>query len=267
MQNVPGPSPITTAFRELFRLTLATNQEELNEAQRLRYDVYCTELQFDAPENYPDQRETDEFESQSWHCLLRYEPPENPELHRIAGHVRIVHIEADACYPELPLVHNCRESLDPSDPDHPSAHDPAAVCEISRLAVHSEFRRRPGERKSAYGDIDALADPQNHPRTFPLAAVSLFMASARIVQLAGKEHAYAMMEPQLARHSGRQGLHFRQIGETLYYHGRWRAPFHIRFSDAQQNIERSEQLLRPLFTMACAQIPELHSYRQASEPA
>ncbi|MBK5943845.1 PEP-CTERM/exosortase system-associated acyltransferase [Halorhodospira halophila] len=264
MRDVPGHTPITTAFKELFRLTLAGNPQELAEAQRLRYDVYCTELQFDAPENYPDQRETDEFEDQSWHCLLRYEPPDHPSLHRIAGHVRIVHVDANATHPELPLVHNCRDSLNPEDPDHPAAHDPVSICEISRLAVHSDFRRRHGEGKSAYGDLDALAAIENHPRTFPLAAVSLFMASARIVQLAGKEHAYAMMEPQLARHSGRQGLHFRQIGETLYYHGRWRAPFHIRFSEAIENIQQSEQLLSPLFRMATKQIPTLRSFQQAS---
>lgn len=266
MQDLPGLNPITSAFKELFRLRLVTNSNELREAQRLRFDVYCTELQFDDPANYPDQRETDEYERQSWHCLLRYEPPGHPQLHRAAGHVRIVYVGDSTPCQELPLIHNCRESLDPRDPDHPNAHDPKSICEISRLAVHSEFRRRAGERKSAYGNIDALAAPENHPRTFPLAAASLFMASTRIVQLSGQEHAYAMMEPQLARHAGRQGLHFRKIGQELFYHGRWRAPFHIRLSEAIQSIRQSEHLLAPLLRMAESQIQALHSYRDAIAP-
>ncbi|MCG5528042.1 MULTISPECIES: PEP-CTERM/exosortase system-associated acyltransferase [Halorhodospira] len=264
MRDVPIHPAITTAFTELFRLALVSSPQELAEAQRLRYDVYCTELQFDPPENYPDQRETDEFEEQSWHCVLRYEPRDRPALHRLAGHVRIVH--ANATPLRLPMVQNCGESLDPEDPDHPATHDPALICEISRLAVHSDFRRRRGEGKSAYGEVDSLAAVENHPRTFPLAAVSLFMASARIVQLAGKEHAYAMMEPQLARHCVRQGLHFRQIGKTVYYHERKRAPFHIRFSEALENIQQSEQLLSPLFRMATSQIQTLRSFKQASAP-
>lgn len=227
--------PITRAFHRYFDISELQGQEALEAAFRLRYEVYCREFQFEREEDCPGQMETDTYDEQAWHCLLEHAPSATP-----AGCVRVVHVDADDPLAVLPMEHHCRESL------HDTAWRPdrlerEQICEVSRLAVHGLFRRRPGEAATPLGGIHALNLSPDQIRIFPILAVSLFIAATVVCVRQRKQHAFAMMEPALARILRRTGLEFTQIGETMHYHG-YRAAFYIDADEARASLLRSPAL-------------------------
>ena len=46
-------------FHRYFRAVSAATDDQINEVFRIRYDVYCAELQFEDPGKFPDKREID----------------------------------------------------------------------------------------------------------------------------------------------------------------------------------------------------------------
>lgn len=239
--------PVTKAFHRYFRLTEPRTPEDLEDVYRLRYEVYCREFHFEREEDCPGGRETDDFDNGSWHCLMHHR-----DTGTAAGCVRLVPAAPDGEYTELPMERYCRDSFY-DVAERPDRLDRSTVCEVSRLAVHSLFRRRHGEQHTPLGDISSLEIPPNHVRTFPLLALSLFMSATALATIREKEHAFAMMEPALARILRRAGLPAIQVGEVQEYHGQ-RAAFYIHRESAKRGIESSE-LLSELYR---------HAYRQLS---
>lgn len=237
--------PITQAFHRYFDLSQPQTAEEQEEVYRLRYEVYCHEFQLEREEDCPGGRETDEYDESSWHCVMHHRT-----TGAAAGCVRIVPAMPGEPHWELPMERYCQDSFY-DIPERPDRLDRNSVCEVSRLAVHSLFRRRHGEAETPLGDVRSLEIPPNHERTFPILALSLFMSATAMATAQDKEHAFAMMEPALARILRRAGLPCTQIGALQDYHGQ-RAAFHIHRDTAQRGIESSE-LLSDLY---------LHAYRQ-----
>lgn len=237
-------APLAEAFDTYFSYSLVRGDER-NEIHRLRYEVYCREFGFEKDEDCPGGLERDEFDDASWHGLLRHRGSGTA-----AGCVRVVPADTG---PEggLPIEKHCRESF-----FHPKLRpdllDRAHVCEVSRLAVHGVFRRRKGESKTPLGDVDGLDIPAEQYRTFPLMAVSLFMAATALTGLTEKHHVFAMMEPRLARLLGRSGLTFTQVGNVQDYHG-LRAAFYIHRDDAVSGLQQSA-MLRHLYQRALEQL-------------
>ena len=73
--------------------------------------------------------------------------------------------------------------------------DRNSICEISRLAVDSAFRRRVEEVRTRFGEIDAIDCSHEERRTFPLITVAAFLAVTALTDLSGRKNAFAMMEP------------------------------------------------------------------------
>lgn len=234
--------PITQAFHRYFELSEPRGVDALDTVFRLRYDVYCREFQFEREEDCPGGRESDEYDTGSWHCVMHHRASRFA-----AGCVRIVPVAGSGEHHELPMEKHCRDSFY-DIPERPDRLDRDTICEVSRLAVHGMFRRRQGEHKTPLGDVYSLQIPPHHARTFPLLALGLFMSATAMAMLHRKEHAFAMMEPALARILRRSGLPATQVGELQDYHGR-RAAFHINQETALRGIEQSE-LLRDLYNHA-----------------
>lgn len=237
-------APIAEAFDTYFSYSLVTG-EERQAVHRLRYDVYCREFGFERDEDCPGGMEQDEFDDVSWHGLLGHR-----SSGAAAGCVRVVPADAG---PDgvLPIEKHCGASF--FHPElRPALMDRAHVCEVSRLAVHGVFRRRRGEGKTPLGDVDGLDIPAEQYRTFPLMAVSLFMAATALTGLTDRHHVFAMMEPRLARLLGRSGLIFTQVGDIQDYHG-MRAAFYIHRDDAVRGLQQSA-ILRHLYRRAREQL-------------
>ncbi|WP_018880999.1 MULTISPECIES: PEP-CTERM/exosortase system-associated acyltransferase [unclassified Thioalkalivibrio] len=225
---------IVSGFKRYFDLSQRSG-EHLEDIQHLRYQVYCKEFGFEREEDCPGHKEVDAYDAQAWHCLLEHKPSG-----MAAGCVRVVHVDTRDPIGQLPMERHCHDSFFDT-PWRPDRLERDNVCEVSRLAVHSMFRRRNGEAATPIGDIEALKLSPDQIRVFPILAVSLFVAATLLCVHYRKQHAFAMMEPALARILRHTGLEFTQIGEVVHYHGK-RAAFYIDSGEAHESIQRSSAL-------------------------
>lgn len=211
---------VTSSFHDYFIPVLATSEEQRRRAYEIRYQVYCQEFGFEDPAEHPDGLERDEYDDQSLHCLLTHQPSGIA-----AGCVRLVLPKAESPTDPLPFERHCRTSLDRDLVDSILA-DRSGIGEISRLAVIRQFRRRKSEQESPAGSAASMSFSLVEQRHFPFIAVGLYLSAASTGMLTGLKGVFAMMEPRLARHLSRFGIHFQKVGQLADYHG-LRAPFYI----------------------------------------
>lgn len=217
-------------FERYFRVELVVTEEQAKQAYGVRYRVYCEEFNYEATDLFPDKMETDEFDEQSLHCLIIHKATE-----RAAGCVRLVPVNESFENGLLPLEKFCRDSLDAEIID--SLHiERNTVCEISRLAVDTAFRRRPGEAATRFGGLDSIDCSKQEQRTFSLIALSAFLAGGALTYLTNKTNVFAMMEPFLPRMLKRTGIVFDRVGSDMDYHG-IRAPYFVTPQSAMDNIQ------------------------------
>ena len=211
-------------FNKYFEIVLADNDQLKAYCYRIRYDVYCVELGFEEPVNFPDCLERDEFDKVSHHYLLRHK-----SSGQFAGTIRLVDtvLAQGASANVCPFEYYCLDSI--TDPAlHPRNFNKHAYCEVSRLAVPASFRRRSGEQGKPYIlEGNRVSITMEEQKTFPYIAVGLYLAAAaHFVNSEHLDHIYVMMERRLARHLQMVGIHFKQIGRVMDYHGE-RAAFHV----------------------------------------
>ncbi|MBK1708004.1 hypothetical protein CKO17_02740 [Marichromatium gracile] len=212
---------LVTPYKEYFKIIAATTDELRDRVFALRYEVYCKELGWEDAAAFPDQRETDAFDDDAVHCLLFHR-----RSGRDAGTVRLVRSRPEDPEPRLPLIEHYDRSLFRTE-HNPLTMPKGCFGEISRLALHEQFRRRPGEQSTPEGHGTELFQwTQDDRRRFPHMALGLYLAAATIGLSEGMEGVYAMMEPRLARHLHFGGIYFEQVGEAIEFRGA-RAPFYI----------------------------------------
>jgi N-acyl amino acid synthase of PEP-CTERM/exosortase system len=217
---------ISKQFREQFQILLADTNELKKEVYRIRYEVYCQELNYESTNRFPNQLETDIYDERSFHCLLK---------HRTsgvyAGCIRFVFPDPYQSEGSLPLNRVCSLDLDTSQlPPH-------SYGEVSRLAVIHQFRRRSGESETPGGLLffDNQTQEEQEKRGFPLIALSLYLAATCIGIEAGVERVLVLMEPKLARHLRYFGFVFTQIGDFVDFRGK-RGPYQIMREEVENSL-------------------------------
>jgi N-acyl amino acid synthase of PEP-CTERM/exosortase system len=208
-------------FLQYFDVAFAVSPAQKREVFHIRFNVYCTEFNYEDASSFPSGEEIDEFDEHSYHALITHKGSGLP-----AGCVRMVKTTGDRGSDPLPFEKHCPGTLDESFIEGLEL-DRQTVCEISRLAVDGTFRRRPGEKDTRYGEIDGLDATQHERRTFALIAVACFLSATAMTSLAGRTNVFAMMEPFLPKLMARSGINFQRAGEDVDYHG-IRAPYFIR---------------------------------------
>jgi N-acyl amino acid synthase of PEP-CTERM/exosortase system len=209
---------ISQHFSEYLCATVAFGDELKSESFKIRHNVYCEELKFEDVK--PQGMETDAFDEHSTHCLIKHLPTGN-----YAGTVRVVRSDNDQQL--LPIEKYCISSIN-DDKVHPSDFPRREICEISRLAVPAQFRKREADKfkGSATGVINEHVYSERELRCFPFIAVGLYLSAASITIHHGIKHCFVMMEPRLARSLRFVGIPFEQVGPVVEYHGK-RAPYYI----------------------------------------
>lgn len=209
---------ISKHFSEYLGPVVAFNDQLQSESFKIRHNVYCEELKFE--ELRKNSQETDDFDSHSTHCLIKHIPTGD-----YAGTVRIVKSANENQL--LPIEKYCISSID-DDNVHPNDFPRHEICEISRLAVPEQFRKRQTDKfkGSATGVINENVYSERELRCFPFIAVGLYLSAASICLRQGIKHCFVMMEPRLARSLRFVGIPFEQVGPVVEYHGK-RAPFYI----------------------------------------
>jgi N-acyl amino acid synthase of PEP-CTERM/exosortase system len=219
-------------FYRHFQVVVANTPELREAAFQVRYRVYCEELKYEDAQVFPDKLEHDAFDSSAIHCLLKHHASG-----QFIGCIRVLLAGKSESDPTLPF----RRFLQVTD--LPFEHRPLDRfnhCEVSRLAIVGDFRKRKGESEVAYPDHYS---PQlDARRMLPSMALGLYLASTAAILELGIDNAFAMMEPRLARHLQRFGLYFRQAGPLVEYHGQ-RAPYHIIPRNVPPNLHQENHQL------------------------
>jgi N-acyl amino acid synthase of PEP-CTERM/exosortase system len=143
----------------------------------------------------------------------------------MAGTVRLI---TSSCAEELlPIEKFCSHAIQDTE-FAPHLFPRQDICEISRLAVLADFRRRQIDNfnGAATGAINIDEYSTRELRCFPYIAICLYLAAASTAFRTNKKHAFVMMEPRLARSMTFVGICFKQLGEPVEYHGQ-RAAFYI----------------------------------------
>ncbi|WP_020408150.1 PEP-CTERM/exosortase system-associated acyltransferase [Hahella ganghwensis] len=209
---------ISEHFDKFLAPVIAKTELHRQHVFQIRHQVYCEELKFEPPR--PDGLEIDDCDLYSSHCLIRHIPTD-----RYAGCVRVV----CPTQPEekLPIQKYCSHAYQDSSL-RPESFPSNRICEISRLAVLAEFRRRKSDKYGGAGTgvINEITYSEEELRCFPFISIGLYLAAAGLALEKGIEHAFVMMEPRLARSMALIGIQFEQIGPAIEYHGQ-RAPYYI----------------------------------------
>jgi len=203
------PMPLAADFSRTFELMLATTAELRARVYAVRYRVFCDELGYPMENN--GALEADVYDAQSLHCLLRHKASGTD-----IGCLRLVLPLAEGGglpFESFGLRYVDRNQLDWRQLDSKSC------CEISRLAVVSQFRRRAGEQTNPEGIADEEEADSFMRRRFPFIAVSLYHAVIALILERGYRWVFMVIEPRLQRHLQRYGVAVRQISPPFEYYG------------------------------------------------
>ncbi|MEE4108582.1 MAG: PEP-CTERM/exosortase system-associated acyltransferase [Halieaceae bacterium] len=206
---------------EYFDVAIAQDEGHLAEVFHVRYRVYCEEFGYEPKEAFANREESDEFDERSLHCMIRHRGSG-----RVAAIARVVTVAGNQ---KLPLELHCGDHLDP-DFMARFSNRRETICEISRLAVDGDFRRRRGEQESRYGDTEALSLEASERRTFPLLGLSAMLSSFACASLIGRPNLVAIMEPFLPVILRRSGIYLTRFGEDFEHRGK-RAPYYLDTTD------------------------------------
>lgn len=181
-----------------------------DQAFRLRYQVYCIENNFENPNDYPLEKETDEFDDRSVHSVII------DRLSRtVTGTVRIILPDPDVIENSFPIQRVCYHPLLQCN----RLLHTARAAEISRFAISKDFCRRAA-------DYHPFQNSRDESRlTLPNFTLGLINGIVRMSAEHGISEWFAVMEPTLLRLLARFGIYFSPIGPLVDYHG-MRQPCH-----------------------------------------
>ena len=213
MKRYEAPSSETP--QSYFDFRVIDDTPYLQDSYALRYEVYCKEQHFLAPEDYPSRLESDSYDQHAIHIgAINREGT-------LAGTVRLVLPSAQG----FPLFEHCElfsECRHLTDPDHPAL--PAAV-EISRLAVSKSYRRRVNDGLYGLAETeDKIINLQRAGeapcrRNRPELVLGLYRTMYQCSKRQGVTHWLAAMEKPLLRLLHRYQFGFKPIGPEIDYYG------------------------------------------------
>ena len=200
-------------FSKYFEVVRVVTDDQLREALRIRYQVYCLETGYEDVKLHANGLEQDEFDVRAVHSLLIHRPSG-----LVAGTVRLVLPNYSIVEDPFPIEKHCGAAI--KQPI--KGANRAELAEISRFCISREFKRRMAEAKTLWANTsdDSLRmEGFDQRRLIPHITVGLFSAIVSMSAEHRVRYWYAVMEPSLLRLLQRFGIHFETIGPILDYHG------------------------------------------------
>jgi len=206
-----------------FEFRRITSPEEMEEVYRLRFQVYCNECRFIKAEDYPDGRETDEFDKHSAH----FGGYDKDGL--LVGAVRLI---LPACG-KFPIEEHC-ETLE-IDPEKVT---PRKSAEVSRLTISKLYRRR--SKDGLYYETQAQDETvedkgQYFLRRVRPMAFGLYREMYHESKRLGIRYWYALMERTLRTLLKIHGFVFNPIGPEVEFYGMV-TPFLADITEMEKNV-------------------------------
>jgi N-acyl amino acid synthase of PEP-CTERM/exosortase system len=206
--EVPASAPVLYASAYFSVVAVDHDPALLDASYSLRYQVYCLERQFLPREEYPDERERDEYDPHSAHLAVINTSGE------IVATARLIEVTDRG----LPLLDHCQ--LFP-DTDR-AVHFGARVVEVSRLCVSRRYNRRAGD--AHYALAGARRNVPGPERRANARGGEIIMHVTRGLYVASKQAGYthwlAATEQSLQRLISAYSLPFVPIGPETDYYGK-----------------------------------------------
>ena len=221
------------AFKQYFEIVPACSDELKDEVYRIRHQVYCEELKWEAAR--PNRRENDEHDPHSLHLLIR-----SVKIGEFMGCTRLVLTPREAPGKPLPFEKACAATLDRSVVD-PSGLPRESIGEFGRLAVLRKFRNRKGEEKSATGLIQSFNSLMRLRCPYILAG--LYLGTIELARLNRIDTLFILTEMRLVRQLRRLGVKIQPIGDPVEHRGQ-RFPSMLSASSVIENLG---VMVRPLY--------------------
>ena len=197
-------------FKQHFEIVPAYSSELKEEVYRVRHQVYCEDLKFEAAR--ADRREIDEHDPYSLHLLMR-----SVKTNEFVGCTRIVRPRPENPEHPLPFEVTCSDTLDRSiiDPAKLPRH---SIAEVSRLAVISAYRRRKNEATRAVSISGSDFDTSKQPR-FPFIPIGLYLGTTEMARLNGIDTLFVLTEQRQVTHFSKLGVKLQVIGKPVEHRG------------------------------------------------
>lgn len=228
-------------FARYFEIVPALTPALREEVFSIRHQVFCEDLGFEAIR--PDRRESDEYDAQSLHLLIR-----NVKTGEYVGCTRIVRVRPEDAQRCMPFERTCAHVIDRTIVD-PAALPRATIGEVSRLSIVAKYRKRKGElKRPAAISSDDFGTP-DLPR-FPYIMVGLYFATVELARLHGIETLFFLTEPRLAEHFRKLGVEIRTIGAAIEHRGT-RIPSMMSAGGILENLK---PMLRPMYQTIAQEI-------------
>ena len=113
-------------FHKTFVFYTSEDEKELSEIYRLRYEVYCEEYNYLKKENYLNKEESDEYDNESTHFILR------DRKNEVVASVRLIMNSSLG----FPIEKHFKIDL------HVPVYNRDNLAEISRLIVSKKYRKK-----------------------------------------------------------------------------------------------------------------------------
>lgn len=207
-----------------FLFKAVSGKEELESVFKLRYKVYCEEWGFERPEDHEGGIEKDEYDDHSLHFVAL------DETKQLIGTIRII-LNSEKGFP---IEKHCKIDADLSRVDRNRA------CEISRLAVCKEYRRRAEDRYIYEGVDEGIADINNsayEKRRRQDIVIGLYKCIYLTSRKIGLTHWLAVMARGLHLLLRRLGVFMVPIGPEVDYHGK-RSPYMADIAEMEAYVSR-----------------------------
>jgi len=229
-------------FDKYFEMVPAISEELKIEAYKLRYQVYCIENEFINSERYNNQLETDEYDQQSIHYLIRHRKSGD-----YAATTRLILPYANNPEKLFPLEQLCEI-------------DNFAVMqtinrkylgEVSRFCVSKTFKRRANEVYTLAGIGSDSADyfTSDERRVFPYFTLALIACVIKASHENDIHYLYATLEPAWLRFLSSLGINFIKIGPLApgNYYGE-RSPAVVKITDMLDSVAKKKPDIWNLLT-------------------
>lgn len=229
-------------FNQFLEVIPATSRPLIDEAQRVRYRVYCVENQYEDPDLFPEAREWDEYDRRSDHILIRYRDTDTS-----IGTIRLVLRDSANPAAAFPMEKKFADLFDKQAVRSFGAIPPNRTAEVSRFAVTREFRqnlmvcyervREQAGNPELQRTIEKLTNaPGTLSRHITIGLIAMLFA--RSFQH-GITHWYALITPSLWRYLSQLGIAFRPVGPLVQHHG-WRRPMMARVDELFDEVARKQ---------------------------
>lgn len=194
----------------------------MEDAFRLRYQVYCREKNFLPLTDYPDGVEVDEFDEQATHLLVRGADAS------LIGYMRIIDGSGSSGFPMFAHGMSIHD-------DFPMPADREAI-EISRMIVRSDFRHETRRTDEGFVHSPGLPSP-NARNASDLVQLKLLRLTYHHALRNDASWVYAAMEPTLHRKFRMMGMPFGPVGPAADYFGEVK-PYAMNLRTMEATLEQ-----------------------------